>query len=234
VFLTSALIAVSAPASALVVTTQNVYRGLGPINARHDIRQAAAGGSVVFAQEMSGRRAGRFAPAGWRAAQAPRPRLNNRGDCATFYDAGVWRLRRSYVVPLLAADTHYRPNGHRWALVAVLTGAEALAAVCVHLPTHGVPRRLYWLSVARLRPVLQRLAGRFPHVVVGGDWNNPFPTRARFRGFVCVRVPRATGPKGGRPDYVYVRRPDRITGGRVIGGTYSDHNGMRVRIGGGG
>jgi len=179
---------------------------------------------------MSRRHAARFAPAGWRSVQATRPRLGYRGDCATFYDASRWRLRTSYVVRLLDVRTRHPSNGRRWALVAVLTGAQPLAAVCVHLPTHGVSRRLYGRAVDNLRPTLRRLSARYGHVVIGGDWNRHYRYRPRFRGFVAYRPPAGTGPHGGRVDYLYVRRPDAITGARVIRHTYSDHDGMRVRI----
>jgi hypothetical protein len=227
------LFGVASPAYAdnYAVTTQNVRVTLGPAHARHDIRQAAARGSVLFTQEMSRRNAARFRPAGWGSAHAARPRVNNRGDCATFYRRSAWRLRRSYVVPLVNTYTPHVPtNGQRWALVAVLTGREALAAVCVHMPTHAVSRRLYWAGIGRLRTLLARLSARYPRVIVGGDWNNGYPTRARFRGFVARRPPAATGPRGGRVDYLYTRRPARIARIGTIRRTFSDHNGMRIWV----
>jgi len=224
--MTAAFIAIGAPAPAVVVTTQNVRYTLGPAHTRHDIRHAAAGGSVVLAQEFRYRHAARYRPAGWGAVQASRPRVLNRGDCAVYWDRAVWRLRRAYVVPV--TDYPAR-NGHRRALVAVLTGRHTLAAVCVHMPTHKVPRPAYWRGIGRLRVAVERLAARYRHVIVGGDWNNPYSTRARFPGFATVAPGIGTGARGGRVDYLYVSRPDSITGHKVITGTYSDHNGMRVR-----
>lgn len=217
--LPAVLIGVAPPSIADTgITTQNVRRGIAPAHVRHDVRQAAAAGSVLLTQEMGWRHPRRFRPPGWSVAHVGAGR---RGDCATFYDRDVWRLRRSYVVPLPA---------RRWALVAVLTGRHPLAAVCVHMPTHNVSRGVYWSGIDRLRPLLRRLSSRFRHVAVGGDWNNVYRTRARFRGFTSARPPAGTGPKGGRVDYVYVRRPAHIARVRIIRHTYSDHNGVRVWV----
>lgn len=225
VSLTAAVL--SGVASPVGIATQNVYRGSSHV--RHDIRQAAAGASIVFAQEMYGRDARRLRPAGWASWH---PRAGYAGDCAVFWRRDLWRLRRAYVVRLTDTRTPHVPsNGHRRAVVAVLTGAETTAAVCVHMPTHGVPTAVYAAGVRRLAGLLARLSARFPFVAVGGDWNRNYRERPRFSGFTAARPPRVTGPKGGRVDYVYVRRPAHIARIRVIGNTYSDHNGVRVRTG---
>lgn len=224
-----ALTGVAPPASAHIgITTQNIYRGLTPAHARHDVRQAAGAGSVVFAQEMFTRHARRLRPAGWAAAHMAGP---YRGDCAVFYRRAVWRLRAAYVVPLTNAPTRLPSNGHRRAIVAVLTGRQTWAGVCVHMPTQHAPTAAYAAGVRRLRALLARLSARFAFVAVGGDWNRGYWRRPRLPGFVAARPPRATGPHGGRVDYVYVRRPARIARVRDIGHTYSDHNGVRIWAG---
>lgn len=209
------------------ITTQNVRVTMDAAHARHDIRQAAARGSVLFTQEMGRRNARRFRPAGWSSTHAAG---TYRGDCATFWDRDRWRLRRAYAVRIVDAETRRPSNGHRFALVAVLTGAETLAAVCVHMPTHGASRGIYAAGARRLRALLARLSSRYARVAVGGDWNRHYVNRVRFPGFRAARPPAATGSGGGRIDYVYVRRPAHITRVRVIGHTYSDHNGVRVWV----
>jgi len=115
--ITAAVLAGVAPANADIgITTQNVRYTLPPVQARHDIRQAANRGSVLFTQEMGRRQARRFAPAGWGVAHAAG---TYRGDCATFYRRDVWRLRRAYVVRVVDVATRRPSNGHRWALVTV-------------------------------------------------------------------------------------------------------------------
>jgi endonuclease/exonuclease/phosphatase family metal-dependent hydrolase len=224
----TAAVTLAGVASHVGIATQNVYRGSTPAHVRHDIRDASARASLVFAQEMYGRDARRLRPAGWGSWHTSG---GYRGDCAVFWRRDVWRLRRGYVVRLTNADTPRRPsNGRRWAAIAVLTGAETMAGVCVHMPTHAAPRGVYAAGVRRLRALLARLAERFGFVAVGGDWNRHYRHRPAFRGFVSRRPPRATGSGGGRIDYVYVRRPAGIAGIRVIGHTYSDHNGVRVRV----
>jgi len=226
--ITAAVLAGVAPANADIgITTQNVRYSLPPVQARHDIRQAAGRGSVLFTQEMGRRQARRFAPAGWGVAHAAG---TYRGDCATFYRRDVWRLRRAYVVRVVNVDTRRPSNGHRWALVTVLTGAETMAAVCIHMPTHSVSRAVYRAGIGRVRTLLRRLSTRYRHVAIGGDWNNRYGTRARFRGFVSRRPPAGTGARGGRVDYVYVRRPARVAHISILRRTFSDHNGVRVWV----
>jgi hypothetical protein len=221
-------LSLAAPASAVTVTTQNVRRGLPLAEARHDIRQAAEFSSVVFTQEMHNRRASRFAPARWGASHyGP----GSRGDCATFWDRDVWRLVSSW--PVRISHEPFRA-GTRWALVTVLRRVGRpdirLAAVNVHLFTHTVFRPRAWRrAMARIRDVGERLVARYPAVVMGGDWNRTWGRRATFPGFVSAEPPRRTGPKGGRVDYVFWHGL-RFRGIRVIGGTFSDHEGTRVRL----
>ena len=201
------------------VTTQNVRVGLPAWQARHDIRHAARFGSVVLAQEMHKRRAAAFAPAHWGTAQATRARVRNRGDCAIYWRRDRWRLRRAYVVPVTRGVTR---NETRYAQIAVLTGRQTMAAVCVHMPTARAPTAVYRAGIGRIRALLGRLA-RFPHVVIGGDWNRAYSRRPRLPGYVAGRPPRGV-------DYVYARRPDTVSRVRVIRPTFSDHNGIRTWV----
>lgn len=221
-------LAAGVPAYGDTVTTQNVRAGLPRAEARHDVRQAAERSSVVFAQEMAHRRAARFAPAHWGAVHFVGPR---RGDCATFYDRRVWRVVRAY--PFRVSAAPFRA-GHRYAVVAVLRrvghpGAE-LATVNVHLFTHTVHRPRAWRRATnRLGRLVGALAAHHARVVVGGDWNRTWPRRARFPGYASAEPSRQTGPKGGRVDFLYWHG-ERFHGSRVIGHTYSDHEGVRVRL----
>lgn len=224
------LIGVASPAySQYGVTTQNVRVGLPAPEARHDVRDAAAFGSVVFTQENGHRRARRFAPAGWGTAHAAG---TYRGDCATYWRRDVWRLRRAYVVRILDVATPGEPsNGHRWALVAVLSHRQTWAGVCVHMPTPKAGRGAYRTAAANVRRLLARLSSRYAgRVFVGGDWNRRFSRRPAFGGYAARRPPGATHANGVRIDYVYVRRPAYAARIRVIGGTYSDHNGVRIWV----
>ena len=228
VALAAAVLALSlaAPADGLTVTTQNVRVTLGPVHARHDIRQAAEHSSVVFTQEMGKRRARRFAPAGWGVAHFSGLR---RGDCATYWDRSRWRLVRAY--PFRVAHEPFRA-GHRWAVVTVLRRVGhpgvRLAAVNVHLFTRTVFRRPAWRrAITRIRDVAERLVARYPRVVMGGDWNRTWGRRATFRGFSSASPAGRTGPKGGRVDYLFWHG-ERFRRIRVIGHTYSDHDGTRV------
>jgi hypothetical protein len=67
--------AAAAPAagSRIVLVTQNVRVTLGPVHARHDVRQAARGADVLALQEMNRRRVTRYLPASWHAWQARGP-----------------------------------------------------------------------------------------------------------------------------------------------------------------
>jgi hypothetical protein len=218
----------AAPAEAVTVTTQNVYVGLSRPHARHDIRQAAQHSSVVLTQEMGHRRAARFAPAGWGVVHF---RGTWRGDCATYYDRARWRVVRAW--PFRVSSASFRA-GHRWGVVTVLRHVgrpgSRLAVVNVHLFTRTIFRPVAWRrAMGRIGGVTGRLVARYPRVVMGGDWNRTYGRRARFPGFSSAEPPRRTGPKGGRVDYLYWHG-DRLDGLRVIGGTFSDHDGTRVRL----
>lgn len=212
---------------AVVATTQNVYVGLGPAKARHDLRQAASGGSIVVAQEMMNRRASRFAPSGWGAAQVRGPQ-RQRGDCATYWDRSVWSLV-SYRDWWLSREP-FR-HGYRWGLTTVLreraTGRK-LNVVCLHLFTRGA-HRLPALRRAmhRLTDVLSRLSG--PRMV-GGDWN----VRSRVKAVRSAlrRSYDTHPPRGSLIDYWWFgSRTLRLQSVRCLCSTYSDHNGVRVRLG---
>lgn len=218
-------VAASIIGAVLVLTTQNVKVTLPPDKAAHDIRQAAQYSSVVFTQEMFYRDAGRFAPAGWGSAHHPG---RNRGDCATYWDRDVWQRLAAFLVPITWATFKH---GHRWALVTVLRGhGVTVAAVCVHLITrfrfHPIATRN---GTRRLAALTARLRDRWGRVVIGGDWNRPFSRRPDFPGFRSGWPPRGTGPRGGRPDYVLTTRP--VEAVHVVGHTWSDHNGVRYRLG---
>jgi hypothetical protein len=221
-------LSLAAPAHAVTVTTQNVYVGLPRAEARHDIRQAAQFSSVVFTQEMGHRRASRFTPAHWAVVHF---RGTWRGDCATFYDRRVWRVVRAHTFRVSAEPFR---AGHRWALVTVLRHVgrpgSRLATVNVHAFTHTIFRPVAWRrAVTTIRDVADGLAARYGRVVMGGDWNRTWDRRGRFPGFASAEPPRQTGPKGGRVDYVFWHG-ERFRGIRVIGRTYSDHDGTRVRL----
>lgn len=214
----------------LAVTTQNVRLGIGPAHVRHDIGQAANGSGVVMTQEMRDRNAARFRPPGWGSAQ-PRPRGAMRSDCATFFDRSRWRLVRAWAVPYEFGTFRH---GHRWALVTVLRRPDnpgvRVAFVNVHSVPHSIDRAaVYGAGMARLSRLGARLAAAYGLAVVGGDTNRVWPLRARFSGFHSVGPPGSTGPHGGRVDYIYAAG-FRFRGVRVIGNTYSDHNGTRYRL----
>lgn len=236
----SAVAAAVLAAVSLTVTTQNVRVSLPPAQARHDIAQAAEHSSLVVTQEMGKRHARRFAPAGWGTAHFSGL---SRGDCATYWKRDRWTLRRSWAVQLTAADG-FR-HGHRWALVTVLRDHQTtVALVCLHMITRALDRRpVYRRGIGRLAQLLTRLHSHWPHVLVGGDWNLAWGTdhQLRLPGFPAVRLPahgmrswapsRATGPQGGRVDFFYWRRHAiTCTGLRIIGHTYSDHQGTRIHL----
>lgn len=222
------------------IGTQNVRNTLPPLRARHDLRQTADGASILLAQEMQRRRASWYAPAGWGATHYRGRGIRlNRGDCATYWDRSRWTLVRSYPYQLTYADY---PGGHgrRWALVTILRGhGETIAAVCVHMLTRALDRPLvYRHGVARLHALTARLAQSF-RVVVGGDWNlgHPWDERTRLVGFPAAAFhawsSRATVRRTtarARLDYFYwsgftFRHIARISP------TYSDHDGVRLRVG---
>src|SRR5262245_4433392 len=127
------VVAPAAPAKGVddrfTVTTQNVRQGLPLRQARHDIRQAAEHSSLVVTQEMGTRVDERFAPEGWGWVHFSGLR---RGDCATFYDRGVWRLVRAWIKPITFAQFR---AGHRFVLATVLrnrASGNRLGLVCVH------------------------------------------------------------------------------------------------------
>lgn len=216
----------AATLAVLALTTQNVRQGLPPDQARHDIHQAAARSSVVVTQEMGRRQASHFAPGGWGTAHF---RGLRRGDCATYWQRSSWRivghpqLRQLTYAPFRA--------GHRFALATVLRGhGTRVAVVCVHLITRWLDRRaVYAAGMRRLGHWLTQLRQRWPHVVVGGDWNRPWDRRASFAGFTSEPPSKATGPLGGRIDYLDWHQASWRSS-QVVGHTFSDHQGFRVRL----
>lgn len=202
----------------LVLTTQNVAHSLSTDHARHDVHHAAERSSVVLAQEMGHRHAAHLAPAGWGTAHASG---TMRGDCATYWDRQRWHLVRSWVRQLTYAPFR---AGHRWAQVTVLRGrGTTVAVVCLHLVTRG-HRATYRRGITRLHHLLAALPQR--HVVVGGDWNAP---RWRVRLAWPCTGPFHTGPHGGEDDRLCWRRASHLASW-VVRRTYSDHEGMRVRL----
>ena len=209
----------------LTVTTQNVRVGMSPEHSHHDINQAAAHSSILFTQEMGLRRAARFAPQHWGTSHHAGLR---QGDCATYWDRRVWSERRSYITRLTHAPFR---AGTRYALTTILHlrghPGVTIGAVCVHMITKSLARRaVYANGMDRLRAMMSRIPYR---VVVGGDWNRTFPRRAPLSGFRTLGPHRPTGVHGGRIDYIWGRdaRPRHI---RVIGHTWSDHNGVRYQF----
>jgi hypothetical protein len=212
---------------AIAIATQNVYVGLPPDRARHDIRQATAQSSIVLTQEMGSRHAREFAPRGWAVAHRLGPWV---GDCATFYDTSVWRRRDWWTFPITKSDAF--PGGHRFGLVTVLHGhGTTVAAVCVHMITQPRNRPdVEAAGVRRLRAQLAALRATYPHVVVGGDWNRAFSWRPFLPHMRATRPPRPTHSPGVRIDYIYAETPRTVRRIAVIGHTYSDHNGVREVI----
>ena len=216
-------------AIALTITTQNVRVGMPPDHAHHDINQAAQNSSVVITQEMGLRRASRFAPSGWGTAHVAGLR---QGDCATYWDRAVWRERSHWVRQI--SNAPFRA-GTRYLLVTTLRHVQAphvtLAAVCVHSITRSEHRRPVFIrAMGKVNATLQNLSVNHRYVVVGGDWNRIWSQRARFPGFRSVSPLRATGPKGGRVDYFEWSRHVGLRGERIIGNTFSDHNGVRMHL----
>lgn len=213
----------------LTITTQNVRQGMPPPEARHDIHQAAVNSSVLFTQEMGQRRAARFAPAGWGTAHHAGLR---QGDCATYWDNSVWREQRNFLT--LLTNAPFRA-GTRYALTTILhlrgDPTVTMAAVCVHMVTRSLTRRtVYAHGMDRLRALLDRMA-KYPYVVVGGDWNRVWSKRARVAGYSSKEPPAPTGTHGGRIDYFWWQRLNiDYRSIRVIGHTYSDHQGLRMRL----
>ena len=222
-------LAVAVVVTVLTITTQNVRAGMPPERVRHDVHQAAEQSSVVFTQEMFYRRAAAFAPSGWGTAHHAG---NRKGDCATYWDRSRWRERRSFVTLLTNAPFH---TGLKYALTTVLHlrghPRVTMAAVCVHMMTRSIPRRAWYArGMDRLRDLLSRL-DRYPYVVVGGDWNRGWPQRARIAGYDSKKPPEATGGQGGRIDYFWWQRLNiDYRSIRVIGHTFSDHNGTRMSL----
>jgi len=214
--------------AALTLTTQNVRVTLPPHEAAHDIRQAAQHSSVVLTQEMGRRDAARFAPAGWGTAHRSGVR---RGDCAAYWDRSRWHRVRAYAVPLTWATFR---AGHRWALVTVLRGQGITwAAVCVHMVTNGVRHPIAARNgTRRLMAALAALRGRGLPVVVAGDWNMTWAeTRTRWGYPPRVLSPRFRAVPRSRIDWAAWSRPGvRLDRWRTVRHTYSDHNGVRVRL----
>lgn len=210
-------VAAGLAAVSLTITTQNVRHTLPADQAHHDIAQAAQRSAVLVTQEMGGRRAARFAPAGWGTAHAG---LGRRGDCATYWRRDTWHLLRSRTVALPL---------HRWALVTVLGHQGArLAVVCVHMPTR---RERTWAdyrhAIARLRTLAGHLRTGQP-VVLAGDWNQAWGQRL-LRDWRSARPPQVTlGHR--RTDFAYWCAPLRRHSITTLGHTYSDHQAVRVQL----
>ena len=202
-------LAAAVVAAVLTITTQNVRVGLPPPAVHHDINQAAQHSSIVFTQEMGERRAARFAPKGWGTAHHAGLR---QGDCATYWDRSVWKERRSFVT--LLTDAPFKA-GLRYALTTVLhlrgDPTVTMAAVCVHMITKSIPRRAWYArGMDRLRALLTRME-RYP--------------------YGSKEPPSATGGRGGRVDYFWWQRLNiDYRSIRVIHHTFSDHNGVRMRL----
>lgn len=220
------LLPAEAMAVPIGVTTQNVRVGLPRAQAHHDIAQAAQNSSVVFTQEMGLRRARNFAPQGWGVAHFAGLR---QGDCATYWDRDIWVKQRAYTT--LLTNAPFRA-GTRYALTTILhmrNTHTTVAFVCVHMITKSVwpsRRPVYARGINRLRTMISHI--QWP-VVVGGDWNRNWPQRVAIPGLHTTRPPVATGPRGGRIDYMWWRGV-KYAAKRVIHRTFSDHNGFRVHL----
>lgn len=237
-FLAGLLVLSTGPAfaggsDAFTITTQNVKVGMTPAHSRHDIDQAAEHSSIVITQEMDYRAGRDYHPSGWGWAHHG-PRGSDRGDCETFWDRAVWRVEKSWVTPISFESFRH---GHRWALTTILknrVSKDELAMVCVHLFTKTMIRRAAYVRAHNhIAPLLQSLKQHYPYVVIGGDWNRNWKDRMRFTGFASRMPPHPTGGngKGGRIDYFqWWKRTLGTTSGRVIGNTYSDHQGFRVHF----
>jgi hypothetical protein len=219
--------------SEVVVSTQNIRLALSPAEARHDIRHAATGSSILLMQEMGHRRARRLAPPGWGTAHYVGQ--HRRGDCATFWDRSRWTRVRTELVPLNWTDS-------RRALVVVLRSRKGapttVATVCVHMITGPLHRPgLYRRATTRLHRVGARLARHHP-VIIGGDWNldHPWDVTHRWEGFPYARFAgwgsRAPAlPTVGRQhaDYFYWNQPAWLFRGiSPVLPTFSDHAGVRI------
>lgn len=231
------LVLVGPPAGAsearVTVTTQNVRVGMTPRHSHHDIDQAAEHSSVVLTQEMGLRRARTYAPHGWGTAHFPGVR---RGDCATYWDRARWRLIHTWTRQITFADFR---AGRRFVLATTLRGVgpyqdKRLAVVCVHSITRSLlasRQPVFDAGMHRLGQLLAAVHTRYRHVLVGGDWNRGWPLRHRFPTMRSVAPYRSTGAKGGRIDYFqWTRHALGYTGQRIIGHTWSDHNGTRVHL----
>jgi hypothetical protein len=200
-------------------------------HARHDILQATEHSSVVVTQEMAFRHAQRFAPSGWRSAHFAGLR---RGDCATYWNRDLWRLHSAWTRQITWASFR---AGHRFALATTFHGVgpmkgRRLAVVCVHSITKSLARNATFnRGMNRLGDLLSALRDRYRYVVVGGDWNRVWSKRRQFAGMGSASPSRSTGPRGGRVDYFeWTTPPMRYAGSRIIGNTYSDHNGTRIHL----
>jgi endonuclease/exonuclease/phosphatase (EEP) superfamily protein YafD len=236
----------------ITITTQNVRYSLPPWQAAHDIRQAAQHSSIVLLQEMAGRRAARYRPAGWASAQATGRPYAAR-ECPALWSARVWSLRRHSTRLLARSDLF--PSATRYASVTVLRHRAAgfrAAVVCLHLIPHverhgrptALPRqRVLSRELATVYDLARTLAARYRVVVVGGDWNinARADDRVRHRGWPARVMPTAgyrhqwqlryTRPTLGRRwvDTLWVHGA-QLRSTRTVAPTYSDHNGARVRI----
>jgi endonuclease/exonuclease/phosphatase (EEP) superfamily protein YafD len=104
--------------------------------------------------------------------------------------------------------------------------------------THALARPIvYRAGIRRLHRLAVNLAQRFP-VIVGGDWNVPhmwdertklrgFPVAA-FRGWSSRSTVRPTRHRS-RPDW-FLWRGLRFDSIARVTPTYSDHDGVRLRL----
>lgn len=231
-------------------TTQNVRVTLGKTRAAHDIRRALDGSDLLLTQEMGGRHATRFAPAGIGVMQPPDRAAR---ELAIYYRRSQLEAVGSF--PILFHASRLFRSATRYALVAVFRTRTApsrcLVAVDVHMIPHieraGHPRALPRRTL--VRRALDRLAA-FVHtyrrgcgLLIGGDWNVDGYADRRVRSPVFPYAHLA--PLGLRSSWAVFHARDtlgsRSVDGfylagirplalRVLVGTYSDHNGVRLRF----
>jgi endonuclease/exonuclease/phosphatase family metal-dependent hydrolase len=170
--------AAAAPAagSRIVLVTQNVRVTLGPVHARHDVRQAARGADVLALQEMNRRRVTRYLPASWHAWQARGP----AGETAVAWRPARFRLIGG--VPLLLHRSTLFRSATRYAAAVMLVergSNRCLTVVSVHMAPHiDAAGRLTSLRRGKLAAIALRtfaaagrMLGRGCAVAIGGDWN---------------------------------------------------------------
>jgi endonuclease/exonuclease/phosphatase family metal-dependent hydrolase len=245
-----------AAAAVLVVATQNVQVGMPAYQARHDITRAAVGADVVVLQEMGGRRvAAGFTPAGfrcWQALSGPAREVPVCWRASRFAEiaAHTTLLHRSDLFPSAtrAASTvvlRDRTTGRLWPVVDV----HMIPHIEVGGRLRQLPRRaLAVLALSRIDALADRLTARYGRVIIGGDFNIDATADHRVRQPACLwyrmnhgptnydtawnTLPR-TGPTLGRRRIDYVWWPKAAATAvrsATIGGTYSDHQLVRVTL----